>query len=86
MPYSLRRISDGAGDTGSCSQALKVNDSKDGVIIVSDRPTIGCAMLVGSGTARTYSYQDYWLTTSVEEILEETETYVKFRTRNSIYE
>ena len=32
------------------------------------------------------SYQDYWLTTPVEEILEDTENYVKFRTKNTVYE
>jgi hypothetical protein len=43
-------------------------------------------MLVGALTARTMQWQDYWLTTEVLEILEETEDYVKFRTKNTIYE
>jgi hypothetical protein len=46
-------------------------------------------MLVGSVTARSYSDQDYWLTTKVTEILEEEEKdgqlYVRFKTGNSIY-
>lgn len=85
MP-KLRRLSDGAGDTGSRSEAIKWK--KDGTLkkVVGHRPTIGCSMLVGSGTARSYSAQDYWLTTVVTEIIEDKEDYVKFKTGNSIYE
>ena len=85
MPRLLRE-SDGAGDIGSCSQAIKYD--KDGLFesVVSHRPIVGCCMLVGSSIARTYSHQDYWLTTEVLEIIEEREDYVKFRTNNSIYE
>lgn len=60
--------------------------------VVGSIPTIGCSILVGSITARTYSAQDYWLTTKVTEILEEKKTeeglyeYVRFKTENSIYE
>ena len=85
MPY-LRRKSDGKGDTGPCSQAIKWNEDGSFKEVVSDRPTIGCAMLVGSITARTYEEQDYWLTSVVTEIIEDTENYVRFKTRNSEYE
>jgi hypothetical protein len=83
---TLRRISDGAGDSGARSEAIKWKE--DGTIdsVVSNRPTLGCSMLVGSVTARSYSDQDYWLTTPVTEILEESDDYVKFKTGNSIYE
>lgn len=60
--------------------------------VVGHVPTVGCSMLVGSVTARSYSAQDYWLTTKVTEILEEkknddgTYEYVRFRTENSEYE
>jgi GTP1/Obg family GTP-binding protein len=60
--------------------------------IVGSVPTVGCSVLVGSVTARSYSSQDYWLTTKVTEILEEKKTddglyeYVRFRTENSEYE
>ena len=77
--------SDGHGDVGSLSQAIKYNTDGSQKII-GDRPIIGCHMLVGSIIARSYSDQDYWLTTEIEEIIEETECYVKFRTKNSIYE
>ncbi len=86
----LRRTSDGAGDQGSCSQAIQwyVRGPKKGQVkkIVSDRPTVGCSMLVGSATARSFSTQDYWLTTLVTEILEDRGDYVRFRTGNSEYE
>jgi hypothetical protein len=85
MP-KLIRVGDNKGDVGTCSQAIKWNDDGSFNEVVGNRPIIGCSMLVGSGTARSYSKQDYWLTTEVTEILEEKEDYVKFRTKNSIYE
>jgi hypothetical protein len=41
---------------------------------------------VWSVTSRCYSIQDYWLTTKITEILEESEAGYKFKTENSIYE
>jgi hypothetical protein len=82
----LRRVSDGAGDCGSDSQAIKWNEDRTFKEVISHKPTVGCSMYVGSGTARSYQYQDYWLTTEVLEILEETDDYVRFRTKNSEYE
>jgi hypothetical protein len=44
-------------------------------------------MRVGSGYARTMQHQDWWQTTLIKEILEESENYVKFKTHSgSIYE
>lgn len=83
---TLRRMSDGAGDAGARSEAIKWNEDGTFNSVVSNRPTVGCSMLVGSVTARSYREQDYWLTTTVTEILEESEDYVKFKTGNSIYE
>lgn len=82
----LRRISDGKGDAGAVSNALRWNE--DGTLkeIAGHRPIIGCSMYVGSVTARSYSDQDYWLTTEVTEIIEDTDDYVKFKTGNSTYE
>ena len=70
---------------GPCSEAIKWNEDGTYKEVVSRRPTVGCSMLVGSLTARSYGDQDYWLTTEVLEILEETETEVRFKTKNSIY-
>jgi len=90
MAYHLKRVGDGAGDSGLMSKAIQWKlDGTEGKI-VSVSPTIGCSMLVGGLIARTYSPQDYWLTTTVKEILAEFKTesshYVRFKTENSEYE
>lgn len=82
----LRRISDGAGDSGSMSEAIAWKEDKTFDKVVGSRPVIGCSMCVGSATARSYSHQDWWLTTLVTEIIEEREDYVKFKTEKSEYE
>ena len=48
-------------------------------------PIVGCSLLVGSVTARSYSNQDYWLTTPVTKIIEETNEHILFETENSKY-
>jgi len=54
-------------------------------------PVVNCSLLIGSITARTYSENDYWLTTVVTEILEESKnsegdiTSIRFKTQNSEY-
>jgi hypothetical protein len=87
---NLRRIGDGAGDSGARSEAIAWNEDRTFKEVVGHRPMLECSMLVGSVTARSYSGQDYWLTTQVTEILEEITNddtdYVKFRTGNSVYE
>jgi hypothetical protein len=86
----IRRISDGIGDTGQRVEAIKWNEDGSFKEIVSNRPVVGCSLLVGSVTARTYSENDYWLTTEITNIIEETENedglYVKFKTENSTYD
>ncbi len=82
----LKRISDGAGDEGSRSEAIAWNEDGTFKEVVGRKPVVGCSMLVGSVTARSYSRKDYWLTTPVTEILEERQDYVRFRTENSEYE
>ena len=91
MTYSLHRLKDEAGDSGQMSMALwKIDDEESENFplgIEHDaRPRIGVAMRVGSLYARSFKYQDYWQTTIITEILEESENYVKFKTTNSIYE
>ena len=83
--YNLRRESDGAGDSGGMSLALWL---EDGEVKFSHeaRPVVGVAMRVGSPISRSYSTQDWWQTSMIIEILEESENYVRFRTRNSVYE
>jgi hypothetical protein len=53
---------------------------------VKKKPIVDSIVIVGSFYARTFQEQDYWQTTPIKEILEDSETYVKFRTYNSVYE
>ena len=85
MP-KLKRISDGEGFSGARSEAIMFNEDGSFKEVVSERPTVGCSMLVGTITASSYSYRDYWLTTEVTEIIEEEVNYIKFKTKNSTYE
>jgi len=86
----LRRVGDGKMEEGSMVEAIEWN--KDGTFkgIVGNRPIVGCSLRVGSPFARSYSQRDWWLTTVIEEILEEKQEedllYVKFITKNSVYE
>lgn len=82
----IRRESDGVSESGSRSEAISWNEDRTFKEVVGNRPIVGCSMLVGSVTARSYANQDYWLTTVVTEIIEDKGDYVKFRTENSIYE
>lgn len=90
MSYNLRRTRDGEGESGERSEAIAWKENGHFDHVKSNAPTIGCSMLVGSVTARSYSVRDYWLTTPVTEILEEikndTVHYVRFDTENSEYE
>ena len=53
--------------------------------VVGNKPIVGCSLLVGSVTARSYSDRDYWLTTEITEIVEETNEHILFKTLNSTY-
>lgn len=60
--------------------------------VVDNKPVLGCSLLVGSVTARTYSDQDWWLTTPIIEMIQEIydtqgrPLKFKFKTNNSTYE
>jgi hypothetical protein len=82
----LRRTRDGEGESGARCEAISWNEDGTFKEVVGHRPVVGCSMLVGSVTARSYSDRDYWLTTKVTEIIEEREDYVRFKTGNSEYE
>jgi len=83
---TLRRVSDGKGDSGSRVEVIRWKEDGKFDKIIGHYPVVGCSVLVGSVTARSYSTQDYWRTTPVTEILEEKENYVRFKTENSEYE
>lgn len=72
-------------ESGSRVEAISWNDDRSFNSVVDHKPTVGCSLLVGSVTARSYSDQDYWLTTLVTEIIEETSEHIKFKTQNSEY-
>ena len=84
--YSLRRESDGAGDSGGMSMALWFDEEGYVSTEYNARPRVGVVMRVGTMFARSYNAQDWWQTTEITEILEEKENYVRFRTSNSVYE
>jgi hypothetical protein len=90
MSFHLRRTRDGEGDSGARSEAIAWREDKRFDKVVDYKPTLGCSMLVGAMSARSYSSQDYWLTTTITEILEEINSddvhYVRFKTGNSEYE
>lgn len=84
---SLYAINDRSkGDSGGRSEAILWKEDGSFDKVVGNRPVVGCSMLVGSITARSMQWQDYWLTTPVLEILEERDDYVKFKTKNTVYE
>ena len=71
---------------GSRVEAHRYSD-KTGLYegVVGHEPMVGCSLLVGSVTARSYSDQDYWLTTEITEIVERTNEHILFKTLNSTY-
>ena len=90
MSFNLWRVTDKIGDIGGSSEAISWNDDGTFKAVVDYKPTLGCSMRVGSITARSYSNQDWWMTTEITEILEEIKNddthYMRFKTRNSEYE
>ena len=88
MKYSLWKEDGTVGDAGMMCEIL---DSESYKPIPGERyPKVGCGVRVGSHYGRTYSAQDWWQTSPILEILEETVDdegyrFVKFRTKNSVY-
>lgn len=94
MPALFKIHSDGRQEfkeQGSRVEAIAWNEDRTFKEIVDSKPVVGCSLLVGSVTARTYSNQDYWLTTVVTEIVKEERDkdghleFVRFKTQNSEY-
>lgn len=96
--YYLKRQRDGAGDSGPKLISRKWPEGKDKAFLEEIKPFgvngelhLGCSIECGSITARSYSSQDFWLTTNITEFLsvegpEDCATKVTFKTGNSIYE
>jgi hypothetical protein len=94
MPTLIKIHPDGREEfkeQGQRVEAIAWNEDRTFKEVVDSKPVVGCSLLVGSVTARSYSAQDYWLTTVVTEILEEKRDeeghleFVKFKTKNSDY-
>ena len=85
MTYSLRRIKDNVGDSGGMSLLLW-EENEELKFEHDGKPRVGVCIRVGSIYARTMQWQDWWQTTFIEEILEEEEDRILFKTKNSIYE
>lgn len=86
MRYSLVKVgSPSIGDSGPMSVTLwsdngEIKEEHD------SRPVVGRVIRVGSYMARSYTSQDWWQTSLINEIIEDTDNYVKFITNNSVYE
>ena len=85
MTYSLFRERDGAGDSGSMSVGFWRDESGEIQEEYNCRPRVGIVIRVGSPYARTFQPQDWWQTSYITEILEESENKIRFKTGNSIY-
>jgi len=73
----LRRHWDGEGFQGARVESW---DRRIGRIVGSE-PKVGCCLLVGVvATGRMYSSRDWWLTTDITEIVEDTGDTVVFDT------
>ena len=70
---------------GARIDAIRWNEDGTFKEIAGHEPIEGCSLMVGSVTARSYSNQDYWLTTPVIKIVKKTKKYIIFETENSKY-
>lgn len=77
--YSLKRVRDGAGDSGGMSMAIW-KENEEVKVEHNARPRIGVAMRVGSIHARSYQHQDWWQTTLISEIISDEPKKVVFKT------
>jgi len=82
MSYSLYST-DGRGDSGSVSCVYWLDEAGTLQTEHNAKPRVGVSIRVGSMTGRSYSNQDWWQTSLITEILEETEETAKFKTGNS---
>ncbi len=80
LKYTLKRLNDGLTNRGSEIGWIEWSDEGRGKEM-HDEPTIGRSLMLDP---HVFNYT--WLTTSVTEIIEQREDYIKFTTENSIYE
>jgi len=79
--YKLVRERDGLIKYGNVIKWVEWNDDYGTAAAAHDEPKVGYSLIVDP------EYMTFrWLTTSITEILETKEKYIKFKTGNSIYE
>ena len=76
MKYSLYRLSDGKGASGTSSVAIGLNESNEKIQEANAKPRAGVLMQVGT-----------WETTLITKVLDNRKDYVRFVTKSgSTYE
>lgn len=79
--YKLVRERDGMTKYANTIKWVEWNDAYGTAAASHDEPKVGFSLITDPG-GLTFG----WLTTSITEILEDQGTYIKFKTKNSVYE
>jgi hypothetical protein len=86
MRYTLRRLTDGAGNRGGESLALWL-EGEEVRHEHNARPRVGVKLRVGSLYGRSFAAQDWWCTNWITQVLEDTPQRILFETASgSVYE
>jgi len=80
LKYTLKRLNDGLTNVGSKISWIEWGDDGRGKEM-HDEPAISRSLMLDP---HVFNYT--WLTTSITEIFEQREDYIKFATKNSVYE
>ena len=80
LKYTLKRLSDSLTKVGLKISWIEWSDDGRGKEM-HDEPAIGRSLMLDP-----HAFNYTWLTTSITEIVEQRESYIKFNTKNSVYE
>lgn len=78
--YTLKRLNDGLTKTGSRVLYIEYDGESGENNKSYDNIKVGCSLMLEPRMQFT------WLTTTITEIIEQREGYIKFQTKNSTYE
>jgi hypothetical protein len=78
--YTLKRLNDGLTKTGSRVLYIEYDGESGENNKSYDNIKVGCSLMLEPHMQFT------WLTTTITEIIEQREGYIKFQTKNSTYE
>lgn len=79
MMYTLKRLSDGHGSSGPASVGIR--DVEGSLVFEGHcRPAEGLWMRVGTPNSTSFEDHDWWQTSKVREVLEESRDSVRFKT------